>query len=88
MPDLELISKLTAVIRECRSGSQPHLCSFNAAIQKQITAGETKLEQKRADRHSLLKTCKMEDIKLPMKRGTMDDITEEGEVEIFFVNMH
>ncbi|XP_022082517.1 structural maintenance of chromosomes protein 1A-like [Acanthaster planci] len=50
-----------------------------AAIQKQITAVETKLEQKRADRHSLLKTCKMEDIKLPMKRGTMDDITEEGE---------
>ncbi len=54
---------------------------FNSGIQKQITAMETKLEQKRADRHSLLKTCKMEDIKLPMKRGTMDDITEEGEVK-------
>ncbi|XP_002735243.1 structural maintenance of chromosomes protein 1A-like [Saccoglossus kowalevskii] len=49
------------------------------AIQKQITATETKLEQKRADRHSLLKACKMDDIRLPMKRGTMDDITQEGE---------
>ncbi|XP_071960355.1 structural maintenance of chromosomes protein 1A-like [Antedon mediterranea] len=49
------------------------------AIQKQTTATETKLEQKRADRHSLLKACKMEDIKLPMRRGTMDDITEEAD---------
>ena len=49
-------------------------------IQKQITATETKLEQKRADRHSLLKGCKMEDIKVPMKRGTMDDISEETDV--------
>ena len=30
-----------------------------AAVQKQISAMETKLEQKRADRHSLLKTCKV-----------------------------
>ncbi len=28
-------------------------------IQKGITALETKLEQKRADKHSLLKTCKV-----------------------------
>ncbi|XP_070559327.1 structural maintenance of chromosomes protein 1A-like [Ptychodera flava] len=48
-------------------------------VQKQITATETKLEQKRADRHSLLKACKMDDIRLPMKRGTMDDITQEAE---------
>eukprot|EP00057_Strongylocentrotus_purpuratus_P031908 XP_786064.2 PREDICTED: structural maintenance of chromosomes protein 1A isoform X1 [Strongylocentrotus purpuratus] len=49
------------------------------AVQKQITANETKLEQKKADRHSHLKACKMEDIKLPMKRGNMDDISEETE---------
>ena len=30
-----------------------------AAVQKQTTGFETKLEQKRADRHSLLKTCKV-----------------------------
>ena len=51
-------------------------------VQKQITSTETKLEQKRADRHSLLKGCKMEDIKVPMKRGTMDDISEETDVSI------
>ena len=30
-----------------------------AALQKSITSLETKLEQKRADRHSLLKACKV-----------------------------
>ena len=30
-----------------------------AAMQKSITSMETKLEQKRADRHSLLKACKV-----------------------------
>ena len=30
-----------------------------AALQKSITSLETKLEQKRADRHSLLKSCKV-----------------------------
>lgn len=30
-----------------------------AAMQKGITSCETKLEQKRADRHSLLKSCKV-----------------------------
>ncbi|PVD24300.1 hypothetical protein C0Q70_14771 [Pomacea canaliculata] len=50
-----------------------------AAMQKGITSCETKLEQKRADRHSLLKSCKMEGIKLPMRQGTMDDISREVE---------
>lgn len=31
-----------------------------SSVQKQISAFETKLEQKRADRHSLLKNCKVE----------------------------
>lgn len=44
------------------------------AHQKQMTAMETQLEQKRADRHSLLKSCKMEDIFLPFKKGGMNDI--------------
>ncbi|XP_035827369.1 structural maintenance of chromosomes protein 1A [Aplysia californica] len=50
-----------------------------AAVQKGINALEVKLEQKRADRHSLLKSCKMDDIRIPMRRGTMDDISQEGE---------
>uniref|UniRef100_A0A8C2H8T9 Structural maintenance of chromosomes protein 1A n=1 Tax=Cyprinus carpio TaxID=7962 RepID=A0A8C2H8T9_CYPCA len=45
-------------------------------LQKEVTAIETKLEQKRSDRHNLLQACKMQDIKLPLKSGTMDDITD------------
>uniref|UniRef100_A0AAR2M6U6 Structural maintenance of chromosomes protein n=1 Tax=Pygocentrus nattereri TaxID=42514 RepID=A0AAR2M6U6_PYGNA len=48
-------------------------------LQKEVTAIETKLEQKRSDRHNLLQACKMQDIKLPLKSGTMDDISQ-GEV--------
>uniref|UniRef100_A0A672S6A0 Structural maintenance of chromosomes protein 1A n=1 Tax=Sinocyclocheilus grahami TaxID=75366 RepID=A0A672S6A0_SINGR len=46
-------------------------------LQKEVTAIETKLEQKRSDRHNLLQACKMQDIKLPLKSGTMDDIIED-----------
>ncbi|GFO15543.1 structural maintenance of chromosomes protein [Plakobranchus ocellatus] len=49
-----------------------------AQVQKGINQMEVKLEQRRADRHSLLKSCKMEDIRVPMRRGTMDDIEGEG----------
>uniref|UniRef100_A0A8B9JBZ3 Structural maintenance of chromosomes protein n=1 Tax=Astyanax mexicanus TaxID=7994 RepID=A0A8B9JBZ3_ASTMX len=48
-------------------------------LQKEVTAIETKLEQKRSDRHNLLQACKMQDVKLPLKSGTMDDISQ-GEV--------
>ncbi|MBN3300111.1 SMC1A protein, partial [Amia calva] len=46
-------------------------------LQKEVTAIETKLEQKRSDRHNLLQACKMQDIKLPLKSGTMEDISQE-----------
>lgn len=49
-------------------------------LQKEVTAIETKLEQKCSDRHNLLQACKMQDIKLPLKSGTIDDISQE-EVE-------
>lgn len=45
-------------------------------LQKEVTAIETKLEQKRSDRHNLLQACKMQDIKLPLRSGTMDDISQ------------
>ncbi|XP_063064141.1 structural maintenance of chromosomes 1A, like [Engraulis encrasicolus] len=48
-------------------------------LQKEVTAIETKLEQKRSDRHNLLQACKMQDIRLPLKSGTMDDISQEDE---------
>ncbi|XP_069501341.1 structural maintenance of chromosomes protein 1A [Ambystoma mexicanum] len=46
-------------------------------LQKEVTAIETKLEQKRSDRHNLLQACKMQDIKLPLSKGSMDDISQE-----------
>jgi len=46
-------------------------------IHKEVTAIETKLEQKRSDRHNLLQACKMQDIRLPLCSGTMDDISQE-----------
>ncbi|XP_031422756.1 LOW QUALITY PROTEIN: structural maintenance of chromosomes 1A, like [Clupea harengus] len=46
-------------------------------LQKEVTAIETKLEQKRSDRHNLLQACKMQDIRLPLKTGTMDDISQQ-----------
>ncbi|ETE73151.1 Structural maintenance of chromosomes protein 1A, partial [Ophiophagus hannah] len=50
-------------------------------LQKEVTAIETKLEQKRSDRHNLLQACKMQDIKLPLSKGTMDDISQEEDVQ-------
>uniref|UniRef100_A0A672S6U4 Structural maintenance of chromosomes protein 1A n=1 Tax=Sinocyclocheilus grahami TaxID=75366 RepID=A0A672S6U4_SINGR len=53
------------------------------SLQKEVTAIETKLEQKRSDRHNLLQACKMQDIKLPLKSGTMDDISQgEGSSQV------
>ncbi|XP_043916489.1 structural maintenance of chromosomes protein 1A [Protopterus annectens] len=46
-------------------------------MQKEVTAIETKLEQKKSDRHNLLQACKMQDIKLPLSKGSMDDISQE-----------
>ncbi|XP_067127800.1 structural maintenance of chromosomes protein 1A [Centruroides vittatus] len=48
-----------------------------SAAQKLVTGLETRLEQKRADRHSLLQACKLEDIVIPMQQGTMEDIDHE-----------
>ncbi|XP_069688454.1 structural maintenance of chromosomes protein 1A [Periplaneta americana] len=47
------------------------------AAQKQVAALEAKIEQKRGDRHAILKQCKMEDIAIPMQRGNMEDIAQE-----------
>ncbi|XP_058966711.1 structural maintenance of chromosomes protein 1A isoform X1 [Pocillopora verrucosa] len=60
-------------IKEVKKSFMHHMKDVTTH-QKQITAMETQLEQKRADRHSLLKSCKMEDIFLPFKKGGMNDI--------------
>lgn len=65
-----------------RSVSEPDLlsCRELTQLQKEVTAIETKLEQKRSDRHNLLQACKMQDIRLPLLSGTLDDINQ-GEVD-------
>ncbi|EZA48341.1 hypothetical protein DMN91_007909 [Ooceraea biroi] len=47
------------------------------AAQKQLNAIETKIEQKKAERHAILMQCKMEDIAIPMLHGNMEDIADE-----------
>ncbi|XP_071531628.1 structural maintenance of chromosomes protein 1A [Panulirus ornatus] len=48
------------------------------SVQKQINSIEHKMEQKKGERHSVLKQCKMDDILVPMTRGNMEDIENEG----------
>lgn len=47
------------------------------AAQKQLNAIETKIEQKKAERHAILMQCKLEDIAIPMLHGNMEDIAGE-----------
>nr|QIC49988.1 structural maintenance of chromosomes protein 1 [Actinia equina] len=60
-------------VKEIRKALNAHLKDVTS-IQKQVTSLDTQLEQKKADRHGLLKSCKMENIMLPLKRGNMEDI--------------
>ncbi|XP_028405600.1 structural maintenance of chromosomes protein 1A-like [Dendronephthya gigantea] len=46
--------------------------------QKEITSIEAELEQKRSERHGTLKTCKLDNIPLPFRRGSMEDIELSG----------
>ncbi|KAJ3586114.1 hypothetical protein NHX12_012515 [Muraenolepis orangiensis] len=43
-------------------------------LQKEVTAIETKLEQKRSDRHNLLQACKMQDINTVMAKEALIEI--------------
>merc|ERR1719210_792645 len=51
------------------------LQSFNKAI-NQLEAG---IEGERAQRHSLLKQCKMDNIQIPFKKGSLDELDEGGD---------
>ncbi|XP_043260153.1 structural maintenance of chromosomes protein 1A isoform X2 [Colletes gigas] len=48
------------------------------ATQKQLNGIESKIEQKKAERHAILLQCKMEDIAIPMLHGNMEDIARES----------
>uniref|UniRef100_A0A8C4WXX4 SMC hinge domain-containing protein n=1 Tax=Eptatretus burgeri TaxID=7764 RepID=A0A8C4WXX4_EPTBU len=49
-------------------------------LQKELMVIESKLEQKRMDRHNLFQNCKMEEVRLPLKQGSMEQVSE---AEIF-----
>eukprot|EP00048_Salpingoeca_helianthica_P017482 m.237445 g.237445 ORF g.237445 m.237445 type:complete len:1238 (+) comp21141_c0_seq1:100-3813(+) len=46
-------------------------------VQKEVNALETQLEQLRVRRHTLFKRCKLEDIAVPLLKGSLDSIVEE-----------
>lgn len=49
-----------------------------STIQKNIMTLECKMDSKRADRHAVFMHCKMESIALPLKEGSLDDITHSA----------
>uniref|UniRef100_A0A6G1SFN8 Structural maintenance of chromosomes protein n=1 Tax=Aceria tosichella TaxID=561515 RepID=A0A6G1SFN8_9ACAR len=49
-----------------------------STIQKNIMTLECKMDSKRADRHAVFMHCKMESIALPLKEGSLDNITHSA----------
>lgn len=50
-----------------------------ASISHQISSSENKIETKRNERLNILRSCKMDDISIPMLKGDMDEILQEHE---------
>ena len=50
-----------------------------ASITKQINQIEASLDNERASRHTILKQCKMDGILIPMRKGRLEDIDDDGE---------
>lgn len=48
---------------------------------KAINQLEASIEQERAQRHSLLMQCKMDNIDIPFKTGSLDELDEQGDDE-------
>ncbi|KAM9388097.1 structural maintenance of chromosomes protein 1B [Phaethornis superciliosus] len=47
-----------------------------AKLQKEATAIETSLEEKRLRRHNMLLECKVQDLKIKLMSGSLDDVSE------------
>lgn len=56
------------------------VCRETTKLQKEATAIETSLEAKRLRRHNMLLECKVQDLKIKLLSGSLDDISE---VEVF-----
>ncbi|XP_078465757.1 structural maintenance of chromosomes protein 1A-like [Lampetra planeri] len=78
----QLLAKQGEVTNKAQAAEEVRrkLLAFNrqaVQLQNEVTALETKLEQQRSTRHNLLLTCKLQDIKLPLRNGNMDSISQE-----------
>ena len=49
------------------------------AANKLLNQLEAAVEAEKANRHNLLKQCKMESINVPMKKGRLDEIDDDGD---------
>jgi hypothetical protein len=47
---------------------------------QEVNALETQLEQLRVRRHTLFKRCKLEDVAVPLLKGSLDSVVEETAV--------
>lgn len=56
------------------------VCRETTKLQKEATAIESSLEEKRLRRHNMLLECKVQDLKIKLLSGSLDDISE---VEVF-----
>ena len=68
--------QLDAEIGEAKKRAAAQTKELNEA-RKRLSAVEAKLLDKRLERHGVLKSAKMELVKLPMLSGTMEDISDE-----------
>lgn len=63
-------------------------CAFCARreatkLQREATAVETSLEEMRLRRHNLLLECKVQDLKIKLLSGSLDDISEVEVPKVF-----
>lgn len=58
------------------------------SVQKQVNSLEARLEQRRCDRHSILRQCKMEDIGVPVMRGSLDELEGADEADSEATSQH
>lgn len=67
-----------------RTESRRRITELNKQLQQikqDASKKQTHLDQLRAQKHKLLKRCKVDDIPLPFAKGSFDDVEQEEEVQ-------
>lgn len=68
------IEQEAATLKECRTRVQEYTKGIDQT-QREITRCETQADQLRTKRHEKLKKCKVDEIEIPLLRGSLDSIT-------------